>query len=245
MIYVTSFTRSLYDFRGKGLLESLTSAGPAKGRILAYHEDSHEGVKDGFPDLPGVEYIDLFEADARLAEIVSYPEWAEAKDFVGLRRSRTFHGQFWFRKIAAIKHAVSQAKDGEMVVWLDCDNVIKPRARRSFGRVFSRVAKFDIGYRSRESLRLTTCTSLITFNLGAKLVREFVDHWYELYAGKAVFSMKYWADNWTFDWLLEEDKYVELDARPLGKKLLGCVRHRLGHKHMAKRRESTLKDQKG
>ena len=116
-MYVTSFTKGIYDASGKDLVSTLERRAGAP-QLRAYVE--------GF-DADGLDTVDIMRDEWLL-------RWTgENRHNIPVRYGGSNPGNMqvwnakaslWFRKAAALVHAYRAAPDGEVIVWLDADVLV-------------------------------------------------------------------------------------------------------------------------
>lgn len=247
--------RALFEHRGEALLESLVPHIDEGDQIWVFHEDSNEphfAEHFKWPEHdPRVQYFDLFENMPELRDVVRRKQWNEAKEKGETDEAKflNYHGQFFTRKVATIFTAFQWTTSH--ITWLDCDNVVNNK-RVGLGTLSWYLAekllkrgqiwfKDRTGTVSRQGHQWPSETSFIVFRGGDGHVKEFVEFWWELYETGAVHHLKLWADANVFDFCRDvypNIKYKNLHAIRPGHR---CFCHQLGHRQMARLRESTVR----
>lgn len=203
---ITSFSGSLYYTSGQNSLRSFIAKGQQKNKIFAYHENSHENTCplkgrniQPIDFIDGVRFFDIFEQDFQLKKIVQFEEYMKSSRY--LNKS----APFFFRKVASIRHAITN-NPSDLFCWLDADTFFK----KPFDKpLIDFVLAHDICYLDR--VKMPTESGIIFFNTANKKVIEFVEAWYDLTASKKVFRvLKDWADHNTFDYVRKSKQFSDL-----------------------------------
>ena len=217
IIFVTSFNGAMYYCFGQKAIRSFVVTGKYGGHIVAYHENSIESKNrnSGRAIKPtdfvqGVRYSDLFESDADLLRIVTYPQYrikGNIKDLKSKSDRITMYlntnAPGFFRKIAAIRQAIME-HHADLLCWVDADVF----CRRPLDERFIQFAlENDICYLDRktstEPSGELTESGVFFFNLHIERVYSFIEAWYQLTASKRIFKLlNRWADHNAFDYLV-------------------------------------------
>lgn len=205
ILYVTSFNKFLYEATGKNLLESFAH-NKIDGDLLIAHEDELDIPKYKkfiFHNLDNDDYLQ---------------DWLEEnKDIIPVELGGTHEGEFdhkfhkrtsqWFRKIAALHHAVSL--DYEKIIFLDCDVVfLQQLTKEKVEEVFDNHSVFyHLG--PHRAVKGTGIESgIIGFDM-KKNGLEFLQKVFEKYKDGSFKNYMRWDDAWMFTAAVEENPSIE------------------------------------
>ena len=207
LLYVTSFNRKLYKATGRHMLQSFLAT-ETEGDMLITHED---GV-----DVE-IEYSQKFlfynlDTDPFLRE------WLDENiDIIPIHLGGTFAGEFknkfhrrasqWFRKIAALRHAVTL--DYDQIIFVDSDTVFKQQITSDFiNHIFNDKAVFYHFGKQRRHIDTGWESGVIGFqmNRGGRRYLELV---FDAFRNKKFMQYKRWDDSWMFRKVAEENPEIE------------------------------------
>ena len=205
ILYVTSFNKFLYEVTGKNLLESFAH-NKIDGDLLIAHEDELDIPKYKkflFHNLDNDDYLQ---------------GWLEEnKDIIPVELGGTHDGEFdhkfhkrtsqWFRKIAALHHAVSL--DYEKIIFLDCDVVfLQHLTEEKIEEVFDgHSAFYHLG--PHRALKGTGVESgIIGFDI-TKNGRKLLEKVFEKYKDGSFKNYMRWDDAWMFTAAIEENPNIK------------------------------------
>lgn len=205
ILYVTSFNKFLYEATGKNLLESFAH-NKIDGDLLIAHEDELDIPKYKkfiFHNLDNDDYLQ---------------DWLEEnKDIIPVELGGTHEGEFdhkfhkrtsqWFRKIAALHHAVSLGY--EKIIFLDCDVVfLQQLTKEKVEEIFDNHSAFyHYGpHRTRNGTGIES--GIIGFDM-KKRGGDLLDKVFEKYENKSFRNYMRWDDAWMFTAVVEENYNIK------------------------------------
>jgi hypothetical protein len=205
VLYVTSFNKFLYEATGKNLLESFVLH-KTDGNLLIAHEDELDIPKHKkfiFHDLDEDSYLQ---------------DWLEKnKNIIPSELGGTHEGGFdhkyhkrtsqWFRKIAALRHAINLGY--EKIVFLDCDVIfLQHLPKEKINEVFDNHSVFYHLGPYRKSKRTGIESGIIGFDMtkdGKKILKRV----FEKYEDGSFKDYLRWDDAWMFTAVVEESPDVK------------------------------------
>lgn len=206
ILYVTTFNNHLYNATGRNMLHTFVEH-YAQGDLLI----CHEGVED-IPKYSRFIRYDLNDDDY-------LQTWLqENKDIIPKRLGGEHDGNYqhkfhertseWFRKIAALHHAVSLS-GYDKIVFLDCDVVIKQHISEEFmNSVFDGASMFYHYGPTRHRGGSGFETGIMGFDL-RKQGGVILQHVFDKYADKSYRGYMRWDDAWMMTVAVAENPDVQ------------------------------------
>lgn len=206
ILYVTTFNNHLYNATGRNLLYSFVEH-CVEGELLICHE--------GVDDLP--KYSQFITYDMNDDEYLQ--TWLkDNKDVIPKRLGGDHNGNYkhkfhertseWFRKIAALHHAMSLT-DYDQIVFLDCDVVIKRNVTKDFLQsVFGGTSMFYHYGPTRHRAGVGFETGIMGFDM-RKDGGVILQHVFDKYANKSYRGYMRWDDAWMMTVAVDENPEVE------------------------------------
>lgn len=165
--------------------------------VMMYHENS---IEDSWPidtrKLLGP--IDLHQAVPTFLPFVEQTKWFHEPLADGYWNSNAKH---WLRKVAALRHAVSQC-DTEFMMWLDADVSICDLPNTTFLRHCEQ-ASIAVWERS-ERRAIHSC--VVVFNLH-HLGKQYVEAWWNAYESGRAFTHDRYDDGAILTYISREDSW--------------------------------------
>jgi hypothetical protein len=200
-IFVSSLNTRLYNHRDNFYPKNVPSAFP-NNRCILYHENSFDSANynelinlDEMKHLTNLELIDLFEETPWLE---SFLRESPFKDCYKSTNYYIKNSPFWFRKVVSIASAVSKLKEGDVMVWADCDSFIKKELPAEF---LEYQKKYDWTTIFRKNDWIESGFQFININ---ERTKEFAKYYLDYYLSGDVFVKDpEWADGWTLNTCFE------------------------------------------
>jgi len=206
LLYVTSFNEKLYRATGKNMLQSFLAT-ETEGDMLITHED---GIDVEIERNQKFIFYNL-DTDQFLQEWLK-----ENVDIIPTEFGGAFVGEFkqkfrrrasqWFRKIAALRHAVTL--DYDQIVFVDSDTVFKRQLTSNVindlfkGKGIPRAIFYHFG-KQRRRIDTGWESGIIGFHM-SNGGRKYLELVFDVFRNKKFLKYKRWDDSWVFRKIAEE-----------------------------------------
>jgi len=211
IIYVTSFSKDLYEASGKAMVQSYLDSGMQDTLIVAF-----EGfqMNDLFND-PRIVKYDL-EKSLFLKEWLHnnrdvIPTYLGGQAKPGPDNKAVFNNIWnrkasrWFRKIASFEYAIRKfSQTHDYIVWIDCDSLILKKIEPDWmvEKAFQHKDLFyHLGpYRSKKETGIES--GVIGFKKGRGY--QILQKVFDFYTSKQYLLIKRWDDGYVFRFVIEK-----------------------------------------
>ena len=207
LLYVTSFNKELYQATGKDMLHSFLDT-ETEGDMLITHED---GVDKEIEQHQKFLFHNL-DTDPFLQGWLK-----ENADIIPVYLGGAFSGEFknkfhrrasqWFRKIAALNHAVTL--DYDQIVFVDSDTIFKQKITSDFiDQIFNNKTIFYHFGPARKAMDTGWESGIIGFNMD-KGGRDYLHLVFHTFKHKRFMKYLRWDDGYIFRKIAEEHPEIE------------------------------------
>jgi hypothetical protein len=229
MIFITTFTKEIYDICGRQLIESFIATGNSElHKLYIFFEDENDLYTEYYPDWL-VQWSDY--DSIVIANIMNYSiDGIKPIDFVdsNLKDKITFVDEYssprsvkWFRPVVAIHYIANILQDG-IFSSIDADCLFTSKVEDSF---FEKMLdNYNIAFLGRENFKIMrhggydeygnyvltrtvdatdkdthTETGFLAFDLNKKGTHEFIERNFNYWISGDVLNLKFKTDCHTFD----------------------------------------------
>lgn len=196
-VFVSSVNARLFNHRDNFFHKKIPIDFP-NNKCYLYHENSFDVVNCSqyidlrpLQEIKNLTLIDLFEENTWLEKFLRESPF---KDCYKSDNYYIKNSPFWFRKVVAISSTIEKLKDGDVMVWADCDSFIKKELPESF---YEYQKNHDWITIFRKNDWIESGFQFVNIN---ERTRSFGKYYLEYYTSGDVFIKDpEWADGWTLN----------------------------------------------
>ena len=201
VLYVTSFSKQLYDVTGRGMIESFVFNKIEDNVLITYEGAIDLPDNDRFikHNLETNTFLSDWLEENRDIIPIKYGGDAERIDTLWNRRA-----SLWFRKIVSLREAMKFKNDYKAVVFCDCDCIFHKKIPTDF--ILKTFEGNDFFYH-RGPHREAIESGFMGFNL-EKNGEQFINLLIECFSNKNFRKYNRWDDGYVITQVLEEKEYI-------------------------------------
>lgn len=229
MIFITTFTKEIYNFCGERLLQSFIDTGNSElHKLFVFFENEDDLYTEYYPQWlvkwannESFTFVNLMNYEIAGVNIIDLVDKQLSNKIEHVNEYSSPRSVKWFRPVAAI-HYMSHLIDDEMFCSIDADCIFTNKVSEEYLNTL--IGKYNVTFLGREHFNIMrhgaydangnyihtntvpatdadrhTETGFIGFNMPMEGTRQFIERNFNYWVGGDILNLKFKTDCHTFD----------------------------------------------